>query len=104
MNKTKIITLKNNFEAELINELLKQNCIENEIVNENDEFLIFVSNIDVKKAENIINNYNHPEEKVSLPKVESLKSNILKIFALIGGAVLFYYVIYLLYKLILKLY
>lgn len=104
MNKTKIITLKNNFEAELINELLKQNGIENEIVNENDEFLIFVSNIDVKKAENIINNYNHPEEKVSLPKVESLKSNILKIFALIGGAVLFYYVIYLLYKLILKLY
>ena len=104
MNKTKVISIKDNFEAELINELLKQNGIESEIINEDENYSIFVSNIDFKKAQTIINNYNRPEEKQELSKFEGLKGGIIKIFALIGGAVLFYYVMSLLFKLILKLF
>ena len=104
MNKTQIISLKDNFEAELISELLKQSGIDNEIKFENEEYLIFVSNLDFKQAEAIINNYNQPEEKEELSQNEGLKNGIIKIFALIGGSVLFYYIMSLLFKLILKLF
>ena len=92
MNKTQIISIKDNFEADLIVELLKQNSIESEIKQENDSYLIFVSNIDLKKSEIIINNYNRPEEKSAVSKTDSLKSGIIKIFALVGGSALFYYI------------
>jgi len=104
MNKTQIISIKDNFEADLIVELLKQNGIKSEIKQENDSYLIFVSNIDLKKAETIINNYNRPEDKKNISKVENLKGGIIKIFGLVFGAVLFYYILSLLFKLILKLF
>ena len=104
MNKTQIISIKENFEAELLVELLKQNGIESEIKQENDSYLIFVSNIDLKKAETIINNYNRPEDKKNISKAENLKGGIIKIFGLVFGAVLFYYILSLLFKLILKLF
>lgn len=104
MNKTQIISIKDNFEADLIVELLKQNSIESEIKHENDSYLIFVSNIDLKKAKTIINNYNRPEDKKNISKAENLKGGIIKIFGLVFGAVLFYYILSLLFKLILKLF
>ena len=104
MNKTQIISIKDNFEADLIVELLKQNSIESEIKKEDENFLIFVSNIDLNRAKTIINNYNRPEEKSAVSKTDSLKSGIIKIFALVGGSALFYYIMSLLFKLILKLF
>ena len=104
MNKTEIISIKESFEAELISELLKQNGIENEIQEENDSFKIFVSKIDVNKAQIILDNYNNPNNKKEIGKTESLKNNLIKILALIGGAVLFYYIMSLLFKLTLKLF
>ena len=104
MNKTEIISIKESFEAELLGELLKQNGIENEIQEENDSFKIFVSKIDVNKAQIILDNYNNPNNKKEIGKTESLKNNLIKILALIGGAVLFYYIMSLLFKLTLKLF
>lgn len=104
MNKTEIISIKESFEAELLGELLKQNGIENEIQEENDSFKILVSKIDVNKAQIILDNYNNSNNKKEIGKTESLKNNLIKILALIGGAVLFYYIMSLLFKLTLKLF
>lgn len=104
MNKTVVANIKTEFEANLIIELLRTNGIEAELKLENDEYVILVLIIDKEKAETLINNYNNVENKKELKKGESLKSSIIKLFLFIAFAVLFYYLVSLLFKFTLKLF
>lgn len=104
MNKTVITIFSSEFEADIVAELLKANGIAAEISKNGNEYSILVSEIDKAAAEIIINNYNNEDNKKEVNKTANLKSSIIKMLLFIGGAVLFYYLISLVFKFTLKLF
>ena len=103
MKKTIIAKLEDEFEADIITELLMQNSIFAENKSEDNCFNIYVLEQDITKAKNIIKAYKKEDiNQNNKPKNNGLK--LLNMFLLIFGAVIFYYIMSLIFKLILQLF